>query len=49
MKRKIAIHCNLDPDAVIAAMDVSTVYEVPLSFMEEGLDKLIEKKAGAKS
>ena len=44
MKRKIAIHCNLDPDAVIAAMDVSTVYEVPLSFMEEGLDKLIEKK-----
>jgi len=25
-------------------MDVSTVYEVPLSFMEEGLDKLIEKK-----
>ena len=44
MKRKIAIHCNLDPDAVIAAMDVSTVYEVPLSFMAEGLDKFIEKK-----
>jgi len=44
MKRKIAIHCNLDPDAVIAAMDVSTVYEVPLSFMSEGLDTLIEKK-----
>ncbi|MGO9377718.1 MAG: CTP synthase [Dissulfurispiraceae bacterium] len=44
MKRKIAIHCNLDPDAVIAAMDVSTVYEVPLSFMAEGLDKLVEKK-----
>ncbi|HMK60515.1 MAG TPA: CTP synthase [Dissulfurispiraceae bacterium] len=46
MKRKIAIHCNLDPDAVIAAMDVSTVYEVPLSFMAEGLDKLVEKKLG---
>ena len=44
MKRKIAIHCNLDPDAVIAAMDVSTVYEVPLSFMAEGLDKFIEKR-----
>ncbi len=44
MKKKIAIHCNLDPDAVIAAMDVSTVYEVPLSFKSEGMDKLIEKK-----
>ncbi|HMK56951.1 MAG TPA: CTP synthase [Dissulfurispiraceae bacterium] len=46
MKRKIAIHCNLDPDAVISAMDVSTVYEVPLSFLAEGLDKLVEKKLG---
>ena len=44
MKRKIAIHCNLDPDAVIAALDMSTVYEVPGSFKLEGLDKLIEKK-----
>jgi len=44
MKRKIAIHCNLDPDAVIAALDMSTVYEVPISFKLEGLDKLIEKK-----
>jgi CTP synthase len=44
MKRKIAIHCNLDPDAVISAMDVSTVYEVPLSYKSEGVDKLIEQK-----
>jgi CTP synthase len=44
VKRKIAIHCNLDPDAVIAAVDVETVYEVPLSFSGEGLDVLIEKK-----
>ncbi len=48
MKRKIAIHCNLDPDAVIAALDVSTVYEVPLSFKSEGLDTLIEKKLSLK-
>jgi CTP synthase len=41
MKRKIAIHCNLDPDAVIAALDVNTVYEVPLTFRAEGLDKMI--------
>lgn len=44
IKRKIALHCNLEPDAVIAAIDVETVYEVPLCFKSEGLDKLIEKK-----
>ncbi len=40
-KRKIAIHCNLDGDAVINAMDVETIYEVPLAFSAEGLDKQI--------
>ena len=44
MKRKIAIHCNLDQDAVISALDVETVYEVPLSYRTEGLDKFIQKK-----
>jgi CTP synthase len=44
MKRKIAIHCNLDADAVIAALDVETVYEVPLALMAEGLDRLLDKK-----
>ncbi len=44
MKRKIALHCNVDPEAVIAAMDVETVYEAPLSLKAEGLDRLIEKK-----
>ena len=44
MKRKIAIHCNLDADAVIAALDVETVYEVPLALKAEGLDRLIDKK-----
>ena len=44
VKRKIALHCNLEPDAVIAAVDVDTVYEVPLCFKSEGLDKLLEKR-----
>jgi CTP synthase len=44
VKRKIALHCNLDPDAVIAAIDAETVYEVPLLFKSEGLDKLLERK-----
>ncbi len=43
-KKKIAIHCNLDPDAVIAAQDVETIYEVPLMLHYEGLDHLISKK-----
>ncbi|MCI0468662.1 MAG: CTP synthase [Nitrospirae bacterium] len=44
LKRKIALHCNLETDAVIAAMDVETVYEVPLSFKSEALDSFIEKR-----
>jgi len=44
VKRKIALHCNLDMDSVITARDVETIYEVPLIFSEEGLDSLIVKK-----
>ncbi len=44
IKKKIAIHCNLDEDAVIAARDVETIYEVPIVFHNEGLDKLIGKR-----
>jgi CTP synthase len=43
-KKKIALHCNLELDAVIAAMDVEVIYEAPLKFKEEGLDELIVKK-----
>lgn len=43
-RRKIAIHCNLDSDAVINAIDVDTIYEVPISLSSEGLDELIVKK-----
>jgi CTP synthase len=43
-KKKIAIHCNLDVDAVISARDVETIYEVPLMLNSEGLDYLISKK-----
>ncbi len=43
-KRKIAIHCNLDGDAVINAVDVETIYEVPLALSAEGLDQQITEK-----
>jgi len=37
-RRKIALFCNVRPEAVIQALDVSTIYEVPLSYHREGLD-----------
>ncbi len=36
--RKIALFCNLDEENVIPALDVKTIYEVPLSYHAEGLD-----------
>jgi CTP synthase len=44
VKKKIALHCNLDIDAVIAAMDVKSIYEVPVVLHEEGIDGLVVKK-----
>ncbi len=41
MKKKIALFCNVDPRQVIAARDVSTIYEVPLAFCREGLDDIL--------
>ena len=43
-KRKIAIHCNLEADAVINAIDVDTIYEVPLALNAEGIEQLIVTK-----
>jgi len=40
-KRKIALHCNVDPDSVITARDVASIYEVPLVYQQEGLDRQI--------
>ncbi|MEM7052338.1 MAG: CTP synthase [Acidobacteriota bacterium] len=41
LRRKIALFCNVDPDQVIAAVDVPSIYEVPLTFCREGLDETI--------
>jgi CTP synthase len=45
-KHKIALHCNMEEEEVIAALDVSNIYEVPLALHEEGLDNIICKKLG---
>ncbi|TAE17320.1 MAG: CTP synthase [Bacteroidetes bacterium] len=46
LKRKIALFCNVKPDAVIEAMDASTIYEVPLLMLNEKLDEIVMKKLG---
>ncbi|MBT9331122.1 CTP synthase [Paracidobacterium acidisoli] len=43
IKSKIALFCNLEEKAVIAAKDVESIYEVPLNFSHEGVDKLALK------
>jgi CTP synthase len=40
-KEKIALFSNVSVEAVISAIDVSCIYEVPLYFHKEGLDELI--------
>jgi CTP synthase len=44
LRRKIALFCNVQENAVISAQDVKTIYEVPLAFHEQGLDDLIIKE-----
>jgi CTP synthase len=38
-RRKIALFCNVRPEAVIAALDVDTIYAVPISYHQEGMDR----------
>ena len=40
-KRKISLFCNVDPEYVIQSVDVSSIYEVPIKYSEEKLDKKI--------
>ncbi len=43
IKAKIALFCNVGPEAVITAQDVDNIYEIPLLLHEEGLDdRLVE-------
>src|SRR5215831_17707360 len=43
IKRKIALFCDVDEEAVITAKDVPTIYEVPLVLSAEGIDRIIVK------
>ncbi len=43
IKKKIALFCDVAEEAVITARNVSTIYEVPLAFAGEGLDRIVLK------
>ncbi len=44
IRRKVALFCNVKPNAVIEALDASTIYEVPLKMLQEGLDVIVLKQ-----
>jgi CTP synthase len=41
IKRKIALFCDVDEEAVITAKDVDSIYEVPLVLAREGIDRIL--------
>jgi len=44
LKRKVALFCNVEENAVIESVDVSTIYEVPIKMLEQGLDRTVLRK-----
>ncbi|HTB46463.1 MAG TPA: CTP synthase, partial [Acetobacteraceae bacterium] len=45
-RRKIALFCNVRPEAVIAALDADTIYAVPISYHAEGMDREVLRHFG---
>ena len=40
-REKLALFCNVRPDAVIAAQDLKSIYEAPLAYHREGMDQAV--------
>ena len=49
LRRKIALFCDVDEEAVITARDVDSIYEVPLVLSGEGVDGIVLKRLGLPS
>ncbi|HEY0420009.1 MAG TPA: CTP synthase, partial [Acetobacteraceae bacterium] len=45
-RRKIALFCNVRPSAVVPALDVDTIYAVPISYHNEGMDREVLRHFG---
>jgi CTP synthase len=41
IKRKIALFCNVDFECVVESPDVRSIYEIPLRFHDQGLDRVV--------
>lgn len=48
-RRKIALFCNVNEKNVIAGLDVDTIYQVPISYHEQGFDNVILRHFGMTS
>ncbi|MBC9209748.1 CTP synthase [Roseomonas aerophila] len=48
-RRKIALFCNVRPESVIPALDTSPIYNVPLMYHAEGLDREVLRHFGLSS
>ena len=46
IKSKVALMCDVDPDAVIECADVASIYNVPLTLHREGLDAYLVQRLG---
>ncbi len=46
VKQKIGLFCNVRAEAVIDALDVETIYEVPVQYAQVGFDQLVLRKLG---
>ena len=48
-RRKIALFCNIKKECVIPALDMKSIYQVPVSYHKEGLDEQVLKYFGLKA
>lgn len=46
IRKKVALFCNVENNAVIQSIDVTTIYEVPLRMLDEKLDVIVLRKLG---
>ena len=44
LRKKIALFCNVEPQAVMQSIDASTIYRVPLNMQQEKLDEVVLTK-----
>lgn len=49
LRKKVALFCNVEPDAVVESVDVDTIYKVPLLMHEQKMDLIALRKLGLES